>query len=324
MARLDRAMLARTMKEQTIGIEIEMNHITRERAAMVAARYFRTGDYRYTGNSDGYSTWSAWDAEGRKWKFSSDSSITGPSAEQCELVSPILRYEDIHFLQGLVRELRKAGARSDYSRRCGIHVHIGIDGHTPNTLRNLANVMAAHEDLLCKAVDVSPYRADYCRKSDPRWIAEVNKKRPKTMDELSDVWYESQGCDYGRTQHYNNSRYHMINFHATFTKGTVEFRFFQFDKPHDGKRNGIHAGEVKAFIQMCLAMSNYAKHINRASAKDVAGEIENPKYAMRMWMLTMGMIGKEFETAREYFTKRLEGNSDVRWADRSLCTHRAA
>lgn len=312
------------MKQQTIGIEIEMNKITRERASMVAAKYFGTGRYANTARTDGYSTWSAWDAQGRKWKFSSDSSILGPMDEQCELVSPILRYEDIHFLQGLVRELRKAGARSDYRRRCGVHVHIGIDGHDANSLRTLANVMAAHEDLLCKAVDVSDYRRTYCEKSDYRWIEEVNKKRPKSMDELADVWYESQGCDYHRDAHYNSSRYHMVNFHATFTKGTVEFRFFQFDAPHDGKRNGIHAGEVKAFIQLCLAMSNYAKFANRASAKPLKGEDENPKYVMRMWLLTMGMIGDEFKTAREYFTRRLEGNADCLHGDRSLCRHRAA
>ncbi|MFR6421611.1 MAG: amidoligase family protein [Coprococcus sp.] len=40
-------------------------------------------------------------------------------------------------------------------------------------------------------------------------------------------------ADYGRSQHYNDSRYHMLNLHATFTKGTVEFRLFQFDEPTD-------------------------------------------------------------------------------------------
>ena len=50
------------LKKQTIGVEIEMNHITRERAARLAADHFGTGRYEYTARRNGYSTWSAWDA----------------------------------------------------------------------------------------------------------------------------------------------------------------------------------------------------------------------------------------------------------------------
>ena len=59
------------LKKQTIGVEIEMNHITRERAAKLAADHFGTGRYEYTASRNGYSTWSAWDAQGREWKFQS-------------------------------------------------------------------------------------------------------------------------------------------------------------------------------------------------------------------------------------------------------------
>ena len=89
-----------------------MNHITRERAAKLAADHFGTGRYEYTASRNGYSTWSAWDAQGREWKFQKDVSIAGCDAEKCELVTPILKYEDIETLQELVRKLRKAGAIS--------------------------------------------------------------------------------------------------------------------------------------------------------------------------------------------------------------------
>ena len=80
------------LKKQTIGVEIEMNHITRERAARLAADHFGTGRYEYTASRNGYSTWSAWDAQGREWKFQKDVSIAGCDAEKCELVTPILKY----------------------------------------------------------------------------------------------------------------------------------------------------------------------------------------------------------------------------------------
>ena len=109
------------MKKQTIGVEIEMNNITREKAARLAAEYFGTGRYEYTARRNGYETWSAWDADGREWKFQKDVSIAGPDSQKCELVTPILTYADIELLQELVRRLRKAGARSDATRTCGVH-----------------------------------------------------------------------------------------------------------------------------------------------------------------------------------------------------------
>ena len=75
------------MKRQTIGVEVEMNNITRENAARIAADYFGTGRYKYTADRNGYYTWSAWDTEGREWKFQRDVSIAGVDSEKCELVS---------------------------------------------------------------------------------------------------------------------------------------------------------------------------------------------------------------------------------------------
>lgn len=57
------------MKKQTIGVEVEMNHITREKAASVAAKFFETNHYKNTEDKNGYSTWSAWDNKGREWKL---------------------------------------------------------------------------------------------------------------------------------------------------------------------------------------------------------------------------------------------------------------
>nr|DAI36270.1 MAG TPA: Putative amidoligase enzyme [Caudoviricetes sp.] len=301
------------MKKQTIGVEIEMNSITREKAAKIAATYFGTGSFQNTASRNGYYTWSAWDEQGREWKFQKDVSIAGCDSEKCELVTPILTYADIETLQELVRQLRRAGAKSDATRGCGVHIHIGAKGHTPQTMRNLANIMASHESLIADALDLDRGRMHrYCRMVDPRFLESLNKNKPKTMSALADIWYGSQNCNYGRSQHYNDSRYHMLNYHATFTKGTIEFRLFQFDAPADGKRNGLHAGQLKAYIQLCLALSQMAKEVKTASPKPQQNE--NPKYAMRTWLLRLGFIGDEFKTAREILTKRLAGDTAFRTA----------
>ena len=245
-----------------------MNNITRKDAAKLAATFFGTGRFEDTAYRNGYYTWSAWDAQNREWKFQRDVSINGDDAHKCEMVTPILTYADIETLQELIRRLRRAGAKSDATRGCGVHIHIGAKGHTPQTLRNLANIMASHESLIAEALDLDRYRMSrYCRTVDPQFLAKLNKKKPQDMAALADIWYGTQDADYGRSQHYNSSRYHMLNYHATFTKGTVEFRLFQFDAPADGKQNGLHAGQLKSYIQLCLALSQLAKDVKFASAK---------------------------------------------------------
>ena len=299
------------MKKQTIGVEVEMNNITRQKAAKLAADFFGTNRFQDTAYRNGYCTWSAWDAQGREWKFQKDVSIEGPDDEKCEMVTPILTYADMELLQELIRKLRKAGAKSDASRGCGVHIHIGAKGHTPQTLRNLVNIMASHESLLTSALNINASRVSrYCRTVDPNFLTQVNRKKPSTMADLADVWYTSHGASYGRSQHYNDSRYHMLNLHATFTKGTVEFRLFQFDEPSDGKQNGLHAGQLKSYIQLCLALSQMAKEVRTASPKPQQNE--HPKYAMRTWLLRLGFIGDEFKTAREHLTKRLDGDAAFR------------
>ncbi len=299
------------MKKQTIGVEVEMNGITRKTAARVAAEFFGTDQYESTAGRNGYSTWSAWDADRREWKFQKDVSIHGNDDEKCELVTPVLRYEDIEELQGLLRVLRKAGAQSSASRGCGVHIHVGLKSeagdHTAQTLTNLANMMAAHEEQIGRAIKISERRVEgYCRTVNPAFLSRLNAQKPRTMEELADIWYEGNGANYRRDEHYNNSRYHMLNLHASFTKGTIEFRLFQFDEPHDGKKGGIHCGQLKAYIQLCLAMSQLAKELKSASHKPQ--QRENEKYAFRCWMLRLGFIGEEFKTARKLLLQNVSGN----------------
>lgn len=300
-----------TMKAQTFGTEVEMYNITREDAAKLAASFFGTGRYEYTASRNGYATWSAWDQQSREWKFQRDISIDDIESRKCEMVTPILHYEDIESLQELIRKLRTAGAKSDPVHGCGVHVHIGANGHTPKTLRNLVNIMASHESLLIKALKLDEHRIDhYCSTVSKRFLRGINEKKPKTMDELANIWYIGNGADHGRNEHYNNSRYHMLNLHATFTKGTIEFRLFEFANPHNGKGGGLHAGRLKTYIQLSMILSAAAKLAKSASPKEP--QHENPKYAMRTWLLRLGFIGEEFATARKFLTRDLEGDASFR------------
>ena len=276
------------MKEQTIGVEVEMNNITRSAAAKVVADYFGTEAYD-SARLYGYYSWACKDNQGRVWKFQKDVSIAGDDSQKCEMVTPILTYGDIDDLQEIIRLLRKAGAKSDAGRGCGVHIHIGANGHTPKSLRNLTNIMASHESLIIEALGIDQDRISrYCRTVDPRFLEKVNRSKPKTMSQFADVWYKSQNEDWGRSEHYNGSRYHILN----------------------GKQNGLHAGQLKSYIQFCLALSEMAKVVSGASSKPQQNE--NPKYAMRTWLLRLGFIGDEFKTARETLTSNLRGDASFR------------
>lgn len=287
--------------DQTIGVEIEFCNMTRAKAATTLARFFRTSASYVRGRYDAYEVK---DTDGRTWKIMRDRSISGPDSEQCELVTPILRYTDIDTLQEIVRTLRRAGAISDADHTCGVHVHIGAYDHTAQTLRTLTNIMAAHEELLAASLHIDDFRmGQFCKKVDQKFLERVNKEKPRTLQHFQRIWYED---DPGRSNyHYDKSRYHLLNLHAVFSKGTVEFRAFNFTK-----ENGIHAGELKAWIYLCMAVSTAAKTLRTASPKEA--QTANPKYAMRCWLLRLGFIGPEFETARLHLCKHLDGDAAFR------------
>ena len=295
------------MKTQTFGVEIEMNHITRDKAANLVAKHFGTENtVVYKGTV--YRIWACEDNKGREWKFERDASILGPDDEKCEMVTPILKYEDIETLQDIIRILRRAGAISNPSQDCGVHIHIGAQGQTPTTIRNLVNLMASHEGILARALKLDSFRLSrWCKPVDPEFVKQINVKKPSTMTELADIWYTANNANYCRTDHYNTSRYHMLNLHATFTKGTIEFRLFQFNNPGHNFKGGLHAGMMKSYIQLCLALCDRAKKIKSATYKPLVSD--NDKYTMRVWLLHLGFIGDEFKTARDILTRNLTGNA---------------
>lgn len=304
------------MKTQTFGVEIEMTGISRRKVARIVAKYFGTTD---TVKSEGryYKTWTCRDTKGRTWRVVWDSSIDCEGEDEdedkcAELVTPILKYEDMEDLQEITRQLRHAGAKSNADYCCGVHIHIGAEGHTARTLKNLVNIMASHEALLTEALKLDNNRIyRYCKMVDPNFLNRINRKTPQTMASLADVWYESQNADYRRNSHYNDSRYRMLNLHSTFTKGTIEFRLFQFDNPTSWRKGGLHAGQLKSYIQLCLALSQMAKEVRNASPRPQQNE--NPKFAMRTWLIRLGFVGDEFKTAREFLTKNLHGDAAFRF-----------
>lgn len=301
------------MFTRDFGIEIELTGITRERAAQAALELLG-GTVDYVGGY--YGTYTVTASDGRVWKFTYDGSITCQKKERgrvvlagneysVEMVSPILSYcEDIGTLQELVRRLRKAGGFTNHS--AGIHIHLDGAGHTTRSIRNFVNIIASKNDLFYKALQIEPERMRYCKKMDEYMVSRMNRRRPQTLAEIETIWYESYHGSRGN--HYHESRYHFLNLHSFFNgHHTVELRGFNAG---DSKGH-LHAGLVRSYIVLALALNHQA--LTQKSASSKKPQVENEKFAMRVYLNRIGFIGEEFKNCREHLCQHLSGNSAWRY-----------
>ena len=290
------------------GIEIEFTGITRDKAAKVAADFLHV---TVSESRDYYDTKKITAPDGRVWKFVSDASISCQHRQNgrmvsvdrsysVELVSPILTYrEDIETLQELVRQLRHAGGFANES--CGIHIHLDGTPHTPRSIRNFVNIIASKNDLFYKALQIAPERMTYCKKMDEFLVSKLNSRKPQMMRQIEDIWYE--GYSESRDRHYHHSRYHFLNLHSFFTGNhTVELRGFNSE---------LHAGKIRSYIVLALALNHQALTQKCASAKKP--QTENEKFAMRTYLNRIGFIGEEFANCREHLTAYLDGSAAWRF-----------
>ena len=134
-----------TAKELTFGTELEYTNISRERAVK-AIHSVVGGTIHYTGG--GYDEWTVVAPDGRHWKAVSDGSL-GSRSTSAEVVTPILKWDDMDTLQAVVRELRKAGAKTPECT--SQHVHIGVRDFNARQIANFARIFYKQEELLLKA-----------------------------------------------------------------------------------------------------------------------------------------------------------------------------
>ena len=298
------------MFNNRFGIEIEFTGITRTKAAKAAAE-FLGGTLHET--YDGYDTKKITAPDGRVWKIVYDASVNAERKEgtriigadgeyKAELVSPILSYhEDIATVQELIRRLRKAGAFTNSST--GIHIHLDGASHTPRSLRNFINIIASKNDLFYKALQIEPARMRFCKKMDSVLVTRMNQRKPQSIEQIAAIWYD--GYSERRSRHYHESRYHFLNLHSFFQGNrTVELRGFN---------STLHAGKVRSYIVLALALNNQALSQKSASARK--NQTENEKFAMRTYLNRIGFIGAEFKNCREHLCKHLSGSAAWRFRE---------
>lgn len=301
-----------TIQNQNLGVEIELTGITRSQGARIISEYF--GGTAIAHIRDGYDTWTAKDRKNRTWKCSRDISIDPEimvnghrrhlsesrteNDHRCEVITPILQYEDLEDLQEIVRKLREGGAIANSS--CGIHVHVDGANHTPDSLTRLIGFAVGRQDLFYEALEVGSRADQWCHKMNQKLLKAMKNDSVRTRESMERIWYSAVNdgyCGGIRHDHYNSTRYHGINLHAFFTKGTVEFRLF----------NGTtHAGKIKAYVQFCLAMSAWAinakNELHFKKSSHYTEKAQRGKLMLAVLKNRLGMRGAEYKTARLHLT----------------------
>lgn len=276
------------MLDLRFGIEIETVGLTQEELARAIARAI--GGTVHTS----YSACVVAMADGRTWKIVPDGSLSG-GYRSGEIVSPILTRADMDMLQQVVRAVRKAGSRADAST--GIHIHVDGAQFDARSAVNLIRLVARQEAIIEKALAIQGLRrARYCKPVQPELLAAIDRAKPKSMEDLRALWYGRPNVTPTR---YDSSRYHGLNLNSLFFRGTCEFRWFE---------GTLHAGEVKAYVQLVLAIASRALSARSARKDRKSFKETSAKFDMRVFLHYLGMRGEEFDSAREHLTKHLPGS----------------
>lgn len=298
------------MRTLRFGIEIETIGQTRARVA-AAIQSVVGGTVQHVGTPYCYDPYDVIAEDGRRWRVMADSSLSAEKARQAEVVSPILRYEDIETLQEVIRAVRRAGARVDTS--CGIHVHVDAARFDAKALRNLVKIVNKQERLIEHALGISDARrARWCRGVDADFLAKIEKDRPSSLEEMNRAWY---GYHNNSPHHYDSTRYRGVNLHNVWFRGTVEYRWFE---------STLHAGKVKAYIQFALALSAKAINARASSSRRRDFNPDTAKYDFGVFLLLLDLIGDEFKTARLHLLALLNGSTAWKGERRDTAAYREA
>jgi len=287
-------------KEILIGAELELVGLTRMRVAEAIRSVVGGGEIVRTNPSSSLDPHELVDSRGRKWRVVADASLTSvPQHLRAEINTPILTHDDVPELQQVIRSVRRAGARVD--ERCGVHLHVSHQLLDAKAVANLARIVYKNEDLIFAAFGVTPARvARYAKKMPDDFARKITARKPRNMDELNTWWYGSYNATPTR---FDPSRYVGINLNGLLYRGAVEFRYFQF-------KNKIHAGELRAWMVFCMALTAKAINAKAASGKRREYIEDCGRFDFRVFISHgLGLKGPEHHNVRMHLLARLKGDS---------------
>jgi len=171
-----------------------------------------------------------------------------------------------------------------------IRIVMPMQNHTSTSLRNLINLIYSRGNLISKATG-------------GRFSAEQS-----LIDSLKETNCESVSDFLGALESHQKKYGFTGIVGLEFDEQRISFTGFQT----------ISAGDsalVQAYQNLAVAMNQQSLTQKRIQAKKVDESSE--KYALRIWMIRLGMNGPEYKSTRKILMKNLEGSSAFSSAEKA-------
>lgn len=162
-----------------------------------------------------------------------------------------------------------------------VSISVPLERHTGTTLKNLINMMYSRGALISKAVGGHFYVAESI----------VDALEENNPIRAADVKSAISGLE----------------------DGLVGIRLEDDRLVFDGFTEVPSAEHLQTFTRLVTLMNQMALTQKRIQAKDV--DDSNEKYALRIWLIRLGMVGDEYKADRKILTKNLSGHTAFRTAD---------
>lgn len=164
------------------------------------------------------------------WHLETDESLKGSGG--AELVSPVLfgmeGLVDAYKAFQLLRQIQGV----DINETCGFHVHHGVDREQfkCRELQRLVKLIYPMEDYFYLLIPGKRNEAATCRPMEldlERFLKDCPGCEPENCP-VKSAWYSPENrfdVEAARHPRYDKTRYHGLNLHSYWFRGTIEFRY---------------------------------------------------------------------------------------------------
>jgi len=163
-----------------------------------------------------------------------------------------------------------------------LELSIPMDGHSGITLKNIVNMISSKQHLIMKSMGIEELLMD------ETFAEDLSLKTTATPDEFKTA-----------VEELGKERCKGITF-------DFENNLYTYNIPSDE----LVYEKISAFAVLAARINEFAKEQKRTSYK--ATQNDNPKFALRTWLIRLGMKGKGYKGVRKALLENLEGNSAFR------------
>lgn len=179
-------------------------------------------------------------------------------------------------------EARAIAVNGDTQAFDSIEVKFPLEGHSALSLRNLINMIYSKQNLIMQAFKTEvPFMDD-------SFAEDLSKEKISTLEDFK-ATFENLGAD----------RCPGLTF--DFGEETLTFKLGRINPDQD---------IINAFTEFTALINTLSKTLKRASFKQT--QEENPKYALRTWLIRLGMNGEKYKATRKVMLAHLGGSAAFR------------